>query len=540
MKKMTFLAVAVLLSAILMAGCGGGSAEPEGDNIITIGVPKQTAVTSYSSDNALTAWLEEQTGYDIEVIEFATSASDYKKQLANMIANGETLPDILFGFKIGDTLRSSYGQQGYFIDLKPYYDNTEKSANLWDKINDMPEDYQKLLSYSLADPETGAYYAFPNGNVNIADRIRYQPWINQEWLDKLGLPVPQNTEQLIDALRAFRDRDPNGNGKPDEIPCMGSSSTMGGDVISWLVNMKMQVDMNSWVNVDANGNAYAPAATEEYRETLQWIYDLMAEGLINPQSVKTSASTLKTNMLSSDMIGVVLGHSATLFSDHSDIAKWTPLPIWGYSYFAENNISLHTFITEDCDNPDAAWDLMMLFYTDEGEYRCRFGERGRNWEWADEGSLTSYGTPAKIKSLKNASKETQTTTFWRVYTCLGTKLTAEITQMNENASESSRDYSNKTNTLIESYQQAAERDTGGITVQHSLMWTKEQKKEAPNRSDVTDMFASYTDKFCTGSLNPYSDEDWSAYLKEIKDATYDTWIDVIQVVVKNTREHGIK
>ena len=541
MKRTFYLAAALLLAIVLLAGCGGGSGEPKTDNVITIGLPKQSAVTSYGADNALTAWLEEKTGYDIEIVEFETSASDYKKQLADMIASGEKLPDILFGFKIGEALTRSYGQQGYFIDLKPYYENEEKSAPLWNKINDMPEDARKWLTYKLVDPDTGAYYAFPNGNVNVGDRMRYQPWINQQWLDRLGLPMPQNTEDLIKVLTAFRDEDANGNGdKTDEIPCMGSSNTMAGDVVSWLINMKMQVDMNSWVNLDASGVAYAPAVTDEYREALKWVHDLMAAGLVNPLSVSTNSTNLKKYVVESDLIGIALGHSATLFSDHTQIANWSPMPIWGYSYFAENALSLHTFITEDCENPDAAWDLMMLFYTDEGEYRCRFGEPGKNWDWAEEGALTSKGTPAVVKFYGSATKEEKTTSFWRVYTCLGTKLTSDISQVNENTSAASKEYSEKTNILQESYIQASNQDTGNITVQHGLMWTEEQKKAAPYRDEVTKMFKSYTEKFCTGKLDPYSQTDWDGYLRELKDATFETWLRVIQDVVKNSRDHGIK
>ena len=540
MKKVFLLIITILFSAIALAACGGEGGMPEGDNVITIGIPKQAMIGSYGSDNALTAWLEEQTGYDIEIVEFATKDTDYKTQLATMVASGEKLPDILFSFKIGDSLRSSYGQDGYFIDLKPYYENKEKSAPLWERINSMPEDYQNWLFHKLEDPDTGAYYAFPNGNMNTSDRMRYQPWINQRWLDKLGLPVPTNTEELIEVLTAFRDRDPNGNGKPDEIPCMGNSSTTGGDVISWLINMKMQVDMSTWVNVDANGNAYAPAVTDEYREALQWVHDLMEQDLVSKLSISTAGKTLASNLAAGDYIGVAVGHSAIIFSDRAQIANWTPIPIWGYSYYAEYAMSLHTFITEDCDNPDAAWDLMMLFYTDEGEYRCRFGEYGVHWDYADEGAVNMFGEPAALKIIEDVTKATQSNSFWRVYTCLGTRRTTGGGQLDENTSDVDRAYLNKTNTLIKSYETAAQMDTGDITVMHLLMWTEEQKKEVPYRSDVTGLFNTYTDKFCAGQLNPYDDTDWAKYLDELDDATYQTWIRVIQEVVENSIAHGIQ
>ena len=48
-------------------------------------------------------------------------------------------------------------------------------------------------------------------------------WVRQDWLDKLGLKAPQNVDELYTVLKAFRDRDPNGNGKKDEIPWFNAS-----------------------------------------------------------------------------------------------------------------------------------------------------------------------------------------------------------------------------------------------------------------------------------------------------------------------------
>lgn len=42
--------------------------------------------------------------------------------------------------------------------------------------------------------------------------------INVEWLEKLGLDMPTTTEELKEVLIAFKTKDPNGNGKADEIP----------------------------------------------------------------------------------------------------------------------------------------------------------------------------------------------------------------------------------------------------------------------------------------------------------------------------------
>ena len=65
---------------------------------------------------------------------------------------------------------------------------------------------------------------FPDGNLYTLPQIDgYRPkcvnvmMINQTWLDKLGLEKPTTLGELKDVLIAFRDKDPNGNGKQDEI-----------------------------------------------------------------------------------------------------------------------------------------------------------------------------------------------------------------------------------------------------------------------------------------------------------------------------------
>ena len=44
-------------------------------------------------------------------------------------------------------------------------------------------------------------------------------FINQQWLDQLGLSMPTTWDELYEVLVAFKEKDANGNGDPnDEIP----------------------------------------------------------------------------------------------------------------------------------------------------------------------------------------------------------------------------------------------------------------------------------------------------------------------------------
>ena len=59
-------------------------------------------------------------------------------------------------------------------------------------------------------------------------------WIRQDWLDKLGLAVPTTVDELHDVLLAFKNNDPNGNGKADEIPLFDRSATSENEMGEYL------------------------------------------------------------------------------------------------------------------------------------------------------------------------------------------------------------------------------------------------------------------------------------------------------------------
>jgi putative aldouronate transport system substrate-binding protein len=66
--------------------------------------------------------------------------------------------------------------------------------------------------------DTGTIYAFPFIRGHEFLMTFHGPTFRSDWLKKLNLPVPTTIDEWEIVLRAFRDKDPNGNGKKDEIP----------------------------------------------------------------------------------------------------------------------------------------------------------------------------------------------------------------------------------------------------------------------------------------------------------------------------------
>ncbi len=103
-----------------------------------------------------------------------------------------------------------YAKQGVVLPLndliKQYGPNIQAAL---DKYSDFK---------AMSTAPDGKIYGIPEFiqcyHCSFPDKL----WMNSEWLKKVGLQQPKTTEDLRNVLTAFKTKDPNGNGKADEIP----------------------------------------------------------------------------------------------------------------------------------------------------------------------------------------------------------------------------------------------------------------------------------------------------------------------------------
>ena len=543
MKKIIALSLALIIALSLCVACGGNTEAPNKSSVnvkgkvdLSIGLPSSATVLSYE-DNALTLWVEEQTGFDLSFIPFS-GGTDVGTQISTTVAARQELPDILYDISLGEEVYRGYGHDGYFLDLSKYFDDREgASKTFWTRLeeNFSPEEQADILR-KMKDPDTGAIYAVPTLELSQIDTMDYQMWINVEWLDKLELEMPTDIDSLYNVLVAFRDGDPNGNGKKDEIPLYGGQEAgLGADVINWLVNMFLYFNDRRTFMVDDDNQLYAPFITDDYREAMKFLNKLMDEKLMLDAVFNAKHAELKlvnTPNSGVPIAGIFAGH-LTLHAncDNPVLQQYQPLPLWSNVVYNDNNCFMTTFITKDCENPDAAFELMMTLYTEDGSRRLRYGEYGVNWTDADPGAVSTMGLEADFKLIRDPMLE-QNTCLWSSASCsLNVNSEGESAQLTgqETAGEVLRGKMHAESRKL--HDAAAEKyNPDPKYICPVLVYTEEEKEDSEVASTaVGDYFRKSRTDFALGNLDPNSDADWKEYVDTLWELGLQDWLDVAQV-----------
>ncbi len=526
MKKWIALLLCLATLVTLLTGCGkkeetvsdqpgaatSGDAAADGVTI-TIGLPRSALVTDYDN-NAFTNWLEEQTGYNIQFQYFQASTSDAKTQLSTMMVSGEKLPDILYNFQLSDDLIKEYGDDGYFLDLRDYYADKEGVSRVfWERLQEIPEEEQVTNVRRMTDVENGAMYSLPCIQTSDIDTMDYQMWINQTWLDELGLQAPTDPDELYEVLKAFKQRD------PDCVPLAGIENSMGGDVINWIVNMFTYCDDTRRWNVDETGKLYMPYTTDDYRQALIYMHKLVQEGLMTPLcwTIKIQEMQALTSPADNDpMVGIFAGHLTLHVTPGSEVLyNYKPLDLFGNAVINENINRRSTFITTDCENPDAAFALAMALYSKEAGWRLRYGEQGVNWDYADAGTESYLGKPAEIKILDDP--------FAKLNSCLWGDMAASLLTDAEGESaekvEGTDAWADYKNTIVAeqvaNYHAAAEANNPKTLCPPLIQTTQEKDEILQIKSDVLTIINKCRAQFANGELDPNDDAAWNDYLAQL-------------------------
>lgn len=542
MKKILaiIMAFAILLGLCACGGSGNSGASDklgaDGKVKISIGMGSSAKIISLQ-DNALTKWLEDTTGYDIEIIEYA-GGTDIATQISTTIAARQDLPDILWGVSVNNSTISTYGKEGYFVDLKSHYDDKEGAAKVfWTRMDECLSEYQREYVLSkMTDPDTGGMYGVPTIETSLVDGLDYMMWINREWLDKLQLEVPTTTEELYDVLVAFRDKDPNGNGVKDEIPLMGTQKSSGpAQAINFLVNLFIYFnDSHLWQDYNGDGQIESIYTQEKYREALKFINKLYKEKLLTTMIYTASSSEMKTITTPTSgtaLCGIFAGHLTSHTTFGSEVLyDYECMKSWGCATDRDIAFSYDCFITETAqkrDVVDECFNLLMTMWTKDGALRIRYGEYGVNWTDAEEGSKSDYGLDAQYKMLNDPFMQQNAAMWGDIASTLNDYAEGETAQIPENMDPWQAHKSKMLATARQYYEECvAEINPQYLAdpfMESFIMNSEEDESISLQRTNVNAVISSYIKDFVCGTngMDVNDDADWNEFQKKMMDQGYE-------------------
>ena len=304
-KKSTAVVLAAAMAASVFSMCGTGFAtENSGDEVenfnatgypivnepitlkVMFGIRDVDSMIDPSEMPAVQR-LEEETGIKLEWE--VVKGSDWSTKLNLMFASGE-YPDIILS-------------PNPTVDTEEYGVTQQLLIPLNDDLTSkyMPN-YTERRAAEDEDPCVGLKKS--DGNIysigylvgqNIDTNAHF--FMNQDWMDRLGLETPDNVDELLNVLRKFKSEDADGDGDPNnEIPLeMGVDAAFYG--VRYLLPLfGIPCSPDKGIYMDDDKNVQFTPTQEGFRKCMEWLHTCYEEGLVDPEIISQDINTVEAKL----------------------------------------------------------------------------------------------------------------------------------------------------------------------------------------------------------------------------------------------------
>ena len=383
-----------------LTACGGtNSGSGEGDKSSqTSGVsetsenkePELVEITAFAmegpyttgdfNDLAIWKYSEEATGVKVD-FETAPSAS-FEEKLALKFASNE-LPDVFFKCNVTSADITKYSSDGTLIPLDDYL---EKYAPNFSGYMEADSSIEKNIRMS-----DGHIYGFPYLVTASPSRISPKLFINQVWLDELGMEVPTTTDELYQVLTAMKGHDFNGNGTDDEIPLAVEdvARLKQGLMGSWGLLTRGAATLEWDVDPETNELRFIQT-TDNYKGFLEYANKLYTERLLDQECFTCDIATL-TAKAEQNILGVVFCHNSNYLGSYAKDFTYIPCALKGPNgdqLYGGKTIPVagqNTFITNVNQHVAETVKWIDYFYSQEGIEHYFMGVEGETYEYDQDG-----------------------------------------------------------------------------------------------------------------------------------------------------------
>ncbi|WP_112479470.1 extracellular solute-binding protein [Vibrio variabilis] len=312
----------------------------------------------------------------------ASMATTKSEEAFNLLIASGDLPDIVGGSSMKNNV-NTYGPEGAFVPLNKLIE--EHAPNIKAFFDANPDVWA-----SIKASDGNVYYIpyLPDGKYGRGYFVRY------DWLEKLGLEPPKNVDEMYEVLKAFRDKDPNGNGKKDEVPFFARHwQEMVRLVTLWDGRTSGSDVFHDFHVVD--GQIKHGYAQENYKVGIQNLAKWYQEGLIDAE-VFTRGSRSREYLLSADLGGMTHDWFASTSGYNDSLADKVkgfqfkafapPASISGKRVEEHRRAKVKPdgwAISYTNEHPIETIKYFDFWFTQEGKRLANFGIQGEHYDLVD-------------------------------------------------------------------------------------------------------------------------------------------------------------
>jgi len=291
LNKMTRVASAVMVMSIclsLFAGCSGKAGDNAGKKTAEASQqvkPKLKVLFNYMNDDYNTypvaKILQDKTGYEVQYDKLPVEKPQDKLNL--IMASGEKY----------DLIKTN----GITLENKSkFFEFAKKKAII--EMGSLIDKYGKNIKNSISQQSFDDFkvddktYFIPTKKttVNKEGSVGSSLMIRTDWLEKVGMQKPKTPEELTAVLKAFKEKDPGGNGS-NNIPL-----TMSGDATGINGVLGAFGVPNSWN--DVNGKLVPQVLDQGFKDYIGFMNNLYTSGILDKDFPVNTTTTAREKFAS--------------------------------------------------------------------------------------------------------------------------------------------------------------------------------------------------------------------------------------------------